>query len=78
MDSTSVQIERQSFNLNYYSGDEADKCPENEVCIEGGSEILQTKLDVDNLCQVANAAIVSSRKCDPDTACCQPSDDPGQ
>ncbi len=77
MESTSVQIERQSFNSNYFSGDEVNKCPENEVCVEGGSEILQTKLDVDNLCKVANSAIGSSLRCN-SAVVCTPSEDPGQ
>ena len=74
MESTSICIERQSFNLDYCIGDEVDKCPAKEICVEEGSVILVTKLDVDKLCEVSNTVF----KCGASKACCEPSIDPGR
>ena len=53
---TQVAIERRSFNTDYRSCDVAAKCPSDQCCIaDAPCAILETKLDVQKLCDAANA-----------------------
>ena len=69
-----IAIEKCSFNAEYISTDVQDKCPENNCCIESGLDSLETKLDVENLCQIANGFMkTQGLKIE-----CEPSTDPGK
>ena len=74
MDSECISIEKQSFNLYYSSEDITDKCPENEVCVEGGCDILKTELDVNKMCATCNKVFLFADL----NAKCEPSMDPGK
>ena len=74
MGSTTVCVEKQSFNTCYCSGDVDGKCPPNEICIENGLATLETKLIVEKLCNASNEVFKSENL----KASCEVSLDPGR
>lgn len=74
MGSTTICVEKQSFNTCYSGGDINDKCPPSEICINDGLATLETKLSVEKLCSASNEVFKSHNL----KASCEVSLDPGR